>query len=251
MQKSMVDPGNWFETPLGRYLLEAEQALADQMVSDVFGYNAMQLGLAQYDFLRMSRIPLRFSAGDRPPAGLRADGCRLPLAGQCLDLLVLPHVLEFSRNPHQILREAERVLMPEGHLVIAGFNPWSLWGLWRVLRRTQREYPWRGKFISLPRLKDWLALLGFEITAGRLCCYVPPLNGETWLQRFGFAEHAGDRWWAMAGGVYLLQAKKRVAGMRLLTPSWNEKIAREKALAAAAQKVGGPGAVSRRATENG
>ncbi len=241
MQKSMPSLRDWFETPLGGYLLAREQALVDQMVSDVFGFNAMQLGLAQFDFLRMSRIPLRFAADDQAQAKLRTDARHLPLCGQCLDLLILPHVLEFSRHPHQILREAERVLMPEGHVVIAGFNPWSLWGLWRVLRRTEREFPWCGRFISLPRLKDWLALLGFEITAGRMCCYVPPVNGENWLQRFRFTEHAGDRWCAMAGGVYLVQAKKRVAGMRLLTPSWNEKIAREKALAAAAQKVGNLG----------
>jgi hypothetical protein len=136
------------------------------------------------------------------------------------------------------LREAERVLMPEGHVVIVGFNPWSLWGLWRVLRHTEREAPWCGGFISLGRLKDWLALLGFEVAGGRLCCYVPPVNGKTWLQRFQFMEHAGDRWWAMAGGVYVVQAKKRVSGMRLLTPNWHEKMARKKALAAA-QKLGG------------
>jgi SAM-dependent methyltransferase len=228
---------DWFDTPLGRYLLEREQTCVDQMVSDVFGFNAMQLGMPERDFLRANRIPFRFAAAREKGAALNTDLCYLPLASQSIDLIVLPHVLEFDSNPHQILREVERVLMPEGHVVISGFNPWSLWGLWRVLRKTRREYPWCGKFISLPRMKDWLALLGMEVTAGRLCCYAPPVNRAGWPEKFRFMEPAGDRWWAMGGGAYFLQAKKRVHSMRLIAPRWNETLAPAKSMAPVAQKV--------------
>jgi hypothetical protein len=51
-------------------------------------------------------------------------------------------------------------------------------------------------------------------------------------------EPAGDRWWAVGGAVYMLQAIKRVRGMRLITPAWQEKSAREKALIAAAKRQG-------------
>jgi len=234
MSSSLQD---WFETPLGHYMLEREQACVDHMVADIFGFNAMQLGLSQHDFLRMNRIPFHFKAGEEAIAQVRTNACHLAVASQSIDLLVLPHVLEFSHNPHQVLREVERVLMPEGVVIISGFNPYSLWGIWRMFRQTQVEYPWRGKFISLPRLKDWLALLGFEVVAGRLCCYAPPINREKWLNHFSFMESAGDRWWAMGGGVYFLQAKKRVHGMRLIMPKWSEKMAADKSLAGAAQKV--------------
>ncbi|HVS27607.1 MAG TPA: methyltransferase domain-containing protein [Burkholderiales bacterium] len=230
MQKS-TNLSDWFETPLGQYLLEQEWAYFDKTVADVFGFNAVQLGLAHHDFLRMSRIPLRVSAGPDIEARVKLDFPLLPFATNSIDLLLLPHVLEFSDNPHQILREAERVLMPEGQLIICGFNPRSLWGLARRFRRSSGEYPWRGRFISLPRVKDWLALLGFEMTAGRLGCYVPPFKQEKWLRRFRLLEAAGDRWWAIAGGIYFLQAIKRVQGLRLLKPSWNEALKPKKSLA--------------------
>ena len=222
---------DWFETPLGQYLLGQEQAYFDKTVADVFGFNAVQLGLAHQDFLRMSRIPLRVSAGPEAGAKVQVDFPLLSFATNSVDLLLLPHVLEFSDNPHQILREAERVLMPEGQLIICGFNPRSLWGAARWFGGSSGEYPWCGRFISLPRLKDWLALLGFEMAAGRLGCYAPPFKQEKWLNRFHWLEAAGDRWWAIAGGVYFLQAIKRVQGLRLLKPNWHEALRAKKALA--------------------
>ena len=230
---------DWFETPLGRYLLEREQAYFDQVVADIFGFNALQLGLNQFDLLRTNRMPTRFSIAPQGPGAVqaRAEPEWLPLASQSVDLLLLPHVLEFSANPHQILREAERVLMPEGQVIISGFNPFSLWGLSRYLPSRRQEYPWHGNFISLPRIKDWLALLSFEVVGGRMCCYAPPVGSEQWLRRFGFMEPAGDRWWALAGGVYFLQARKKVVGMHLITPSWNSKTAAGKALAPIPQKI--------------
>ena len=231
MQKSTLGLCEWFDTPLGQYLLQQEQAYFDKAVADVFGFNAVQLGLARRDFLRMCRIPLRFASDRDGPGKVRLDFPKLPFATNSIDLLLMPHVLEFSESPHQILREAERVLMPEGQLIICGFNPRSVWGLSRMLGRKSGEHPWCGRFIALPRVKDWLALLGFEIAAGRLGCYVPPFKQEKWLHRFRFLEAAGDRWWAIAGGVYFLQAVKRVQGLRLIKPNWNEALKPKKSLA--------------------
>jgi SAM-dependent methyltransferase len=214
-------PAAWLATPLGRYLLDCELKYIDEAVADVFGYNALQLGLPEHDFLRASRIPLKFRV-----AGLHARFRDLPIASSSIDLLVLPHVLEFSVNPHQILREVQRVLMPEGHAVIACFNPWSLWGVRRMFNRTPDAYPWDAQFITLPRLKDWLALLELEITAGRMGCYVPPFAQDKWIQRFHFMEAAGDRWWPIAGGVYFLHVVKRVRGVRIIMPKWREEAVR-------------------------
>jgi SAM-dependent methyltransferase len=148
----------------------------------------------------------------------------LPFESQSLDLLLLPHVLEFSANPHQVLREAERVLRPEGRLVLAGFNPRSLWGLAHRLQGGERGYPWNGSFLNISRVKDWMVLLGLEVAAGSMCCYRPPINRENWLRRLRFMEPAGDRWWAMGGGVYFLQAVKRVQGMHIILPQWKTPV---------------------------
>jgi SAM-dependent methyltransferase len=211
----------WFFTPQGGYVLAREQKYFDRTVSDIFGYNALQLGLPEHGFLRSNRMPLRFSAGNQAGNAVRLICTELPFDCDSLDLVVLPHVLEFSEHPHQVLREVARVLRPEGNLIISGFNPRSLWGMHRALGRRQ-GYPWQGHFIALPRLKDWLALLGFEVVGGRFAAYAPPFYQTKWLERFSFMEAAGDRWWAVSGGVYFVHAIKRVHGMRLIKPQWNE-----------------------------
>lgn len=212
----------WYESDLGRYVLARELAWFDAVSCDLFGFNALQVGECDIDFLRANRMPQRYCAAP-DGGGLRALPEELPIAGQSLDLLALPHALEFSSNPHQVLREAERVLRPEGRLLISGFNPLSLWGMRRVLSRAEAQHPWNGRFIHLYRIKDWLALLGFEPQGGRMACYAPPLNRFAWLDRFSFLEAAGDRWWALGGGVYLIHAVKRVHGMRLIAPKWEGK----------------------------
>ncbi|MGC2167401.1 MAG: methyltransferase domain-containing protein [Gallionella sp.] len=213
----------WFDSTQGGYVLAREQAYFDRTVTDIFGYNALQLGLPEHEFLRSSRIPLRLCGADLDGAQVKLCGDELPFDCSSLDLVLLPHVLEFSEYPHQILREVERVLMPEGNLIISGFNPRSLWGLRRAVGSKQ-DYPWRGNFIALSRLKDWLALLGFEVAGGRFAAYAPPFNRAKWMDKFSFMEAAGDRWWAVSGGVYFLHAIKRVHGMRVIRPQWNKRL---------------------------
>lgn len=216
----------WFASEQGGYVLTREQDYFDRTVADIFGFNAVQLGLPKQEFLRNSRIPLRISAGNQPGNHVRLICSELPFDSDSLDLVVMPHVLEFSDNPHQIIREVERVLMPEGNLIISGFNPRSLWGMRRMLSKKE-GYPWNGQFIALQRMKDWLALLGFEVVGGRFAAYAPPFRQRKWLDRYAFMEKAGDRWWAVGGGVYFLHAVKRVPGMRLIKPKWNEGLVRK------------------------
>src|SRR5215510_5623956 len=116
----------WFGTPQGAYVLGWELAQFDSAVDDVFGFRAVQVGLPEVDFLRQNRIPYRFSLALEQGAALAADPLELPLADQSIDLAVLPHVLEGHPNPHEVLREVERVLRGEGQVVISGFNTASL-----------------------------------------------------------------------------------------------------------------------------
>jgi SAM-dependent methyltransferase len=228
---------DFLASPPGRYVLQWEQAHLDRAVTDIFGYHAVQLGVPEIDTLSENRMPLRLCVSDRlvderAPSGngsQPASGRRvavitrfeeLPFAAQSIDLVVMPHILEFAQEPHQVLREVDRVLVPEGHVIITGFNPASLWGLRQALARAgARPYlPREGQFISLPRIKDWLKLLSFDTNRGRFCCYAPWAGSERWLSRWAFMEKAGDRWWPVFGSVYLLSAIKRVRGMRLIGP---------------------------------
>lgn len=237
----------WLQTPPGRYLLAWEQARIDAHVADVFGFHALQLGLPEIDALRANRMPHRWlarqaaaddaatpSPGDDgmpvPAAAAPALLCdfdALPFASQSLDLVVLPHTLEFARDAHHTLREVERVLVPEGRVVIVGFNPASLWGLRQWGGRWSQRLgaggngaslflPRAGEFIANRRLRDWLRLLSFEVEGGAFGCYRPALRSQAWLDRWAWMEKAGDRWWPMFGSVYLVTAVKRVRGMRLI-----------------------------------
>jgi SAM-dependent methyltransferase len=192
-------------------------------------------------------MPLRLCVSDRladpPSPGLGGRQVavitrfeELPFATQSIDLVVMPHILEFAQEPHQVLREVDRVLVPEGQVIITGFNPASLWGLRQSLARAKiaRPYlPRAGQFISLPRIKDWLKLLSFEANRGHFGCYAPWAGSDRWLARWSFLEKAGDRWWPVLGSVYMLTAVKRVRGMRLIGPVWKRKEERERRVALA------------------
>jgi SAM-dependent methyltransferase len=217
----------WFTSNAGQYLQVKEQALYDQAVFDLFGFNALQMGCAQMDLLRNSRIPNRFVASEFATSTaqnhLSCSDDFLPFSEMSLDLLLLPHRLEFSERPHQTLREAARVMMPEGHLLISGFNQLSLWGAVAGFKKAfsnKAIYPWNGKFIGLARLKDWLALLGFEVLSVEMCCHVPPFEQSSWHQRFSFMDKVSGRRCAMLGGVYFIVAKKRIVGMTPIKPHW-------------------------------
>ena len=235
---------DWIQTPAGRYLLDWEQSQIDRAVVDIFGYHALQLGLPERDTLRDNRMPHQWVAADQadypcvaPPLpraiALITDFSALPFPSSSIDLVVLPHTLEFSDDAHATLREVERVLVPEGRVVITGFNPGSLWGMqqrrYHVYQRLglgRSFLPETGEFLGSWRLRDWLKLLSFEVETHNFGCYRPGFRSEQWLQRFAWLDNWGSRWWPIFGAGYFLVGVKRVRGMRLLGPAWKAKPAR-------------------------
>jgi SAM-dependent methyltransferase len=151
----------------------------------------------------------------------RALSEQLPLASDTVDLVVLPHTLDFSLDPHLVLREAERILIPEGRVLIVGFNPISLWGLWRGALRWRGGVPWCGRFLSYRRIVDWLVLLGFDIEYSDVCAFAPPLDSDRWARRLDRAEGLGRRVWPMLAGVYVVRAVKRVSTIRPIKSGWS------------------------------
>jgi len=240
MSGQIIGLQEWLETPPGRYLLEWEQAQFDEAVADVFGYRALQLGLPGVEALRTNRMPKRWLALQQPgglrQADLLTDFTALPFPANSLDLVVLPHALELSLDPHATLREVERVLMPEGRVVICGLNPASLWGmrqrrahLYRRLGFGELFLPEAGDFIGYWRMRDWLRLLSFEVESGRFGAYRPAVRSQAWIDRCRWFDAAGERWWPIFGAVYFIVAVKRVRGMTLLQADWKRKPAIAKA----------------------
>lgn len=218
---------DWLASPPGQCLLAWEQAQCDRLLADVFGFHALQLGLAPLQALRANRMPHRWLATDlcspTPPGDLCCDFSALPFAADSLDLVVLAHTLELSADPHSCLREVHRTLVPGGRLLLLGLNPVGLWA-WRQrrarwLRRLGLGRPFlpeQGEWLGLLRLRDWLRLLDLEVQGLHFGCYRPAFDSAEWLARSAWMERVGARAWPFLGAAYALLAVKRVHGMSLL-----------------------------------
>ncbi|CEZ19713.1 Type 11 methyltransferase [Candidatus Methylopumilus planktonicus] len=217
-----ISPQEWFKSPLGQYLLALEYDYINPVVMDTFGFYAIQMGNFDIDFLDQSRIQNKFSLNSNHP-DLMTSNEALPFDEASVDLLIAPHILEQMIEPYELLKEIHRVLMPEGRLIITGFNPVSLWGIKRLLS-FDIDYPWNTKFISLSKIKEWLPIVGLEMIEGKMGCYVPPIQQESWLRKIHAMEKLGDRWWPMLGGFYSLVIQKRVHGMNAIQPLWKKKL---------------------------
>jgi SAM-dependent methyltransferase len=220
----------WFSRALGRNLLAQEKTRITKTLSKLFGYHILQIGgLGEKDLLESSSIShkvlMLLDDEDDHEAAIKLFGDEeaLAFASDSIDVVVLPHVLEFVSNPHKLLREVERILIGEGHLVLTGFNPWSFWGIWRGLLFWQESPPWNGHFYAYSRIKDWLSLLDFELTEHERFFFCPPIQKQSLMQKIIFWERLGKHCWPIFGGVYVIVAKKRVVSLTPVKMRWSAR----------------------------
>jgi SAM-dependent methyltransferase len=229
-------------------------------VADIFGFHSLQIGLFPLQGLRNNRTPHRWLALDsteqlaqwqqsqcsdvkcfaqplQSDAGLPAsaaaavtasllcDAHALPFGPDTLDLVLLPHTLELSADPHAVLREVARVMVPEGRVLISGINPASLWGMHTWSRRIPGlqklpPMPDDHNLIGYGRLRDWLKLLGLELQSASFGCFRPAMRSDTWLTRWDWMDRVGPTAWPVLGGVYFVEAVKKVASVHKLAAPW-------------------------------
>lgn len=221
---------SWLRSPAGQALLATERRWLEERLADQFGYNALQVGPSEINALASNRMPCRarlsfFGEQHGVAESEQQVVCHpeaLPVESESVDLIVLVHCLERVSNPHNLLREAERVLIPEGRLVVLGFNPFSLWALHQPLA-TRFFPPAENHWLSLGRLKDWCRVLGMTPDGGAAALYRPMLAKPSWWERLAWIESAGARWWPGLGAIYLLSAVKRREGMRMMKNNWRQK----------------------------
>ncbi|MDO7596397.1 MAG: class I SAM-dependent methyltransferase [Pseudomonadota bacterium] len=211
IQKKMI---TWWQSPLGCSVLKQEKSALQSLSKHFYGNYQFQLGLEQRLLPEVPRSRMQKIMGQS--ADLDGRNESLPFKCHSLDTLLLVHVIEFSTDPHQVLREAERVLESDGTLVLCCFNPWSFWGLRRLFSFTATP-PWHGHFFSQTRIKDWLALLNFEVAATERLVFHPPIQSERWLTRSLMLERVGKRLWPIFSGVTILVATKRTIPLTRIT----------------------------------
>lgn len=217
----------WYRGVLGQRLQQSEQALLETVLADLFGYHLIWLN-SPWDVQPLESCRIRHQLGlgaGRQVAGNLVAGREdaLPIQTDSVDVMVLPHVLEFADNPHQILREVDRCLIPEGHVVILGFKPFGLWGLRHLLSGWRRQPPWCGHFYSAGRLRDWFSLLGFETLKVLPVVVNPPLAHPGLLKYSEWLNRLGRQGWPVPAASYLYIARKRVIGMTPLRPRWRPR----------------------------
>ncbi len=222
----------WYTTDLGQHLAETEKKILDEYLPDLFGYYLLQCGCPDIEaeghgenWLKSSRVSTRFRMdyNINQAVSCQANLAHLPIKADSLDIMILPHVLDFSAEPHQVLREAERVLIAEGHVVILGFNPWSLWNLTRRLLFWTKKAPWNARYLSVSRVTDWLALLGFDVVQHQGYFYLPPIQNKKIIQKFIFLEKIMQKIFPKLGASYVLVARKRVETLTPLRPKWRSR----------------------------
>jgi SAM-dependent methyltransferase len=221
---------HWYNSSLGEAVADAEREQLQQVLPNLFGYHLLQLGAPmEQEMFTSSRINHRMILDDVPPllpntaperSRFLSRSDRLPFPAASLDVLLLPHTMEYADNPHEVLREVERVLIPDGHVVIIGFNPWSLFGLARLVTGWRSTTLWSGHFYSAMRVRDWLTLLGFDTVVVQKYFFQPPLQHRRLLRSLVRLEQLLRRWWPLPGGGYVLVAKKREITLTPIRPRW-------------------------------
>ncbi len=211
----------WYGTPLGQRLEACERRLIERALPDLFGYLLVQVGQPwSASLLQSSRVRDRLTfalPGDACPGPVtRPDA--LPIAGDSVDVVVLPHVLECAADPRAVLDEVHRVLIGDGCVVILGLNPLSPWGGRRLARDARRA-----RFVSPFIVGSWLESRGFSRAMVSYGFHRPPLRRESLLERLQWMERWGERFWPMAGASYLIMARKRAIPMTLIRPRWDRK----------------------------
>jgi SAM-dependent methyltransferase len=218
----------WLAQPIGKHFLELECHKINTMITTLFGYVAVIIGEPNFDYcLQRSVIKHKFLLNEdlnllstEQSSLLHTRQDKLPLETASVDLVYLAHSLEFASNPHEVLREAYRILRPDGHLIITMFNPLSSWGAWRTLAKIGKGMPWVADFMSAPKLKDWLALLGFDIMRINYFGFNLPFGSCGAADKLSLCERLGQRLELPFGAAYLIEASKRVMPLTPVAQAW-------------------------------
>lgn len=217
---------SWFDSELGQELLSAEKELTDRVITTLFGVHLAQFSVdSRVCLFEESPVTHCFSIVPKLELGMGennivANSTEVPLCHESVDVVLLHHALDFTDSPHQVLREASRILRPGGHVVIIGFNPLSYWGITRLFRRKKNLPPWCGHFISHHRLSDWLQLLELTELQHLSGYHRLPLEKGKWRARFSFMEAAARKVMGHNGAFSVVVARKDIAGMTPLRSGW-------------------------------
>lgn len=208
----------WRLRPQIKRLLGVETRYLRQHLPQLHGHYLLQYSGVDYQALQSSSLTYSYYGSRHTNADVIMDFEAIPFRENSIDCVLLHHVLEFEDKPHQCLREAARVTVPNGYMVIVGFNPVSLWGVARYLPKTAT--PPGAQFLGKNRVLDWLSLLDFRVEQVQTFQAMPPW-GLKYFRKVGLKL---DRMLSLIGNpfgtCYIIVARKLVAGRTPIRPQW-------------------------------
>ena len=215
-------PTSWQDLPNGELIVaNINQTLAPWWPK-FFGYHLLKIGALSGE-IDSSQSPIKHQLTlieQAQKCNLVGDIDDLPLLEHSVDVCVLAHALEFSLDPHHVVREANRVLIPNGYLVITGFNPFSLAGLNQFIPYRRNKTPWNERLFSPMRVKDWLHLMGFEIQLDKRFLHSTLARQVTQGVISNHWHNIASRYFPSLGSVYVIVAKKRVLPLTPIKAKW-------------------------------
>ncbi len=220
----------WLAHFPGNEILEAEKKILHELAPQLAGQIAVLLGVpTQTSLLAICHkdrhilvTPLEIPIISQTTL-LTSDLNELPIASGCVDLVLLPHSLEYTAHPHQMLIEACRIVKPEGHIVITGFNPYGCWNLHK--KTQQQSIPWKSHFLTREKVKKWLKLADFSLVQQDMLLFRPPPSAQGQLfRRLDFLEWVGRKLYKPFGGIWLLVAKARTTPLTPIRLKWKQKL---------------------------
>ena len=140
---------------------------------------------------------------------VQSDVNQLPFGRRAADLIIMPHTLDLNYSPIHVLREVSQIIDDDGILVLTGFNPASFVGMSKLIAKKIKRRKNIPPSYTPIRVKEWLQLIGFEVTASCFIDYLPAINHSGVRKALGFLDKAGERWWPVFAGVYIIIAKKQ------------------------------------------
>lgn len=224
---------HWLSHALGKDLLDIEKDFLQSLVS-LNGKHALLIGVPQqHSLLTANRLRHHLLLSPiinkkKELTHIESDFYDLPILSASIDLVIVPHTLEFLDNPQQLLIEACRIVKPEGHIVLLGFNPYGIWGLKKIMMK-HKEVPWNGNFISALTVKKWLALADFELMNHQAFLFRPPVEHPL-FQQLHFLEYIG-KCFSPLGAVYALVAKAKVIPLTPVRLQWKQTLSQVSSIA--------------------
>lgn len=220
---------NWFKTSLGQLLLQDEEAELSKIITHYFGYHLLHGGAINYSE-SLSLSPIRHKvylelhpSSVSPLKGMvKTNIHHLPFLEGSIDLAILSHVLEFEKSPEAVLKEITYTLIPNGYLIIFGFNPYSLWSFYGKLFK-RHSLPWKGKFLSVRQLRSWLKENHCIIDDYKTFSFDLPIENQKMRENFSLIKSIGKTCWPTNGAVYCLIARKEIATLTPVQIPWRRQ----------------------------